>query len=122
MTTSAPYLEGSVLRATCLDNFGKLILSEIDLNTFYGVSDGKFESSSDEGFKSDSEGYANKSQNARLLVLADGIWLQADLKKKDGTWAMAAKINLSICIENQNGQLKFVKQYVFLFTAHHKSQ
>ena len=93
------------LHGLCLNKYGKLEASSIDLNNYY-KSDGS-ESLASDYYDGGSRNLANRAQDFSLEVTSAEVLLHAKLR--DG-WN--ASVNLNINIENRDGKFHFEKQCV----------
>lgn len=85
-------LRGAVLHADCLDQYGRVWHSTLNLDSFIGNDNGHF-----------SLGWSNFSRSACDIELT-GTFLEAKLLDGNGVYHDAA-INLNKCIYNNNGRL-----------------
>ncbi|KAF1963065.1 Cyanovirin-N [Byssothecium circinans] len=94
-------LQGTKLCGSCITPGGKFQYSEIDLNSHYSNINGTFHS--------DDRGYAATGKSFRLEVNPTALTLVGELRNYSHNY-QKAEANLSVCIVNDNGRLKFVKQ------------
>ncbi|KAK6580980.1 hypothetical protein PZA11_006468 [Diplocarpon coronariae] len=91
--------ENHILKATLFNADGESVEAELDLNSFIGNNNGTS--------LSISENPPHSGENFSFSLEGDGVpILRGFLSNMDGE-AVAADINLSERIENQNGQLVF---------------
>lgn len=94
------------LHGLCLNKYGKLEASSIDLDYYYKNDGGSF-ASNDYGR---SGNLSSTASNVRLDVTSANVFLYATLQGSRG--GNDTEVDLNINIENQDGRFKFVKQYV----------
>ncbi|CAL3970195.1 unnamed protein product [Diplocarpon coronariae] len=92
--------ENHILKATLFNADGESVEAELDLNSFIGNNNGTFEW--------EGQAFTDSGENFSFSLEGDGVpILRGFLSNMDGE-AVAADINLSERIENQNGQLVFI--------------
>ncbi|PBP26333.1 hypothetical protein BUE80_DR002641 [Diplocarpon rosae] len=92
--------DNHILKATLFKADGETVEAELDLNNCIGNNNGAFEW--------EGQGFANSGENFSFSLEGDGVpILRGFLSNVEGE-VVAADVNLSERIENQNGQLVFI--------------
>ena len=94
------------LHGLCLNKYGKLEPSSIDLDYYYTNDGGSF-ASDDYGRPGK---LSNTASNVRLEVTSANVFLFAALQDRRGE--NHTSVDLNVNIENQDGRFRFEKQYV----------